>query len=423
LIFEDTMKRMIPMFLAAISIAATLHAGDEYSYRYKADKTGKASEKAEAAVEREEDLYDEANEALDEHDYRRAAKMFKDVSLMKMAHADAATYWYAYSQSRMGLRSEALATIVELQRTYPKTRWAEDGKALEVEIRQSAGQTIQPEHVGDEELKLLALNGLMNSNPDQAMPIVIKILDSNTNTIKIKDRALFVIAQSGSPQAIQILSRTAKENSKPEIRYAAVKYLGIFGSDDARKVLIETYNTSTDLDMKKKILRSFQIAGDKTRLLQIARTEQNPDLRADAVRQLGVMGARTELAEMYNTETSTAIRKSIIQAMFIGGNADKLGEIARNEKDPELRRAAIRNLGLIGGDRSAAFLKTIYETDPDRNVKHEVINSFFIQGNSHTLVELARKEKDPELKKEIVSKLSIMGTKEAADYLMEFLKD
>ena len=420
------MKRMIPMLFAAISIAATLHAGDEYSYRYKADKADKgdkASEKAEAAVEREEDLYDEANDALDEHDYRRAAKMFSDVSRMKMAHADAATYWYAYSQSKMGLRSEALSTIVELQRTYPKSRWAEDGKALEVEIRQSSGQTIQPEHVGDEELKLLALNGLMNSNPDQAMPIVIKILDSNTNTIKIKDRALFVIAQSGSPQAIQILSRTAKENAKPELRYAAVKYLGIFGSDDARKVLIETYNTSTDLDMKKKILRSFQIAGDKSRLLQIAKTEQNPDLRGDAVRQLGVMGARSELAEMYNTESSTAIRKSIIQAMFIGGNADKLGDIARNEKDPELRRVAIRNLGLMGGERSAAFLKSIYDTDPDRDVKHEVINSFFIQGNSHTLVELARKEKDPELKKQIVSKLSIMGTKEAADYLMEFLKD
>jgi len=89
------MKRMIPMLFAAISIAATLHAGDEYSYRYKADKADKgdkASEKAEAAVEREEDLYDEANDALDEHDYRRAAKMFSDVSRMKMAHADAATY-------------------------------------------------------------------------------------------------------------------------------------------------------------------------------------------------------------------------------------------------------------------------------------------------------------------------------------------
>src|SRR4051812_40793171 len=122
------MKRLIPMFLATISIAATLHAGDEYSYRYKSDKADKAAEKAEAAVEREEDLYDEANDALDEHDYRRAANMFSDVAHMKMVHADAATYWYAYSQGKMGLRSEALTTIVELQHTYPKSKWAEDAK-------------------------------------------------------------------------------------------------------------------------------------------------------------------------------------------------------------------------------------------------------------------------------------------------------
>jgi hypothetical protein len=39
------------------------------------------------------------------------------------------------------------------------------------------------------------------------------------------------------------------------------------------------------------------------------------------------------------------------------------------------------------------------------------------------MVEIARAEKDPAMKKEIVSKMSIMhGSKEVTDYLLELLK-
>ena len=70
----------------------------------------------------------------------------------------------------MGARSEALSTLLQLQKSYPKSKWVEDGKTLEVEIRQSAGQQIEPEHVDDEDVKLMAINGLMNSDPERAIP-------------------------------------------------------------------------------------------------------------------------------------------------------------------------------------------------------------------------------------------------------------
>ena len=409
----------VVMMCAAVAIATALHAGADFGDR---DRAERAAERAQAVAEREQDLYEDANDALDEHEYRRAAEKFREVARMRGAHGDAATYWLAYAQSRMGLRSEALSTILELQKMYPKSRWAEDGKALEVEIRQSAGQTIEPEHVGDEELKLLALNGLMQSNPDRAIPVVEAILKSNTNSMKVKNKALFVIAQSGSPQAMTILTRTAREGS-PELRSSAIKYLGISGGENARKALSDVYGSTTDIVVKKAILKSFMISGDRVRLLQIAKTEADTDLRSDAVRQLGIVGARTELADLYNTETAIPIRKSIIQAMFLGGNSEKLADIARNEKNRDLRVTAIRNLGLMGGTRAGELLTSIYATDTDREVRQSVIKSLFIQSNAHALVDLARKEKDPELKKEIISKLAIMNSKEAGDYLMEFLKE
>lgn len=67
-------------------------------------------------------------------------------------------------------------------------------------------------------------------------------------------------------------------------------------------------------------------------------------------------------------------------------------------------------------------LTSIYNSDANVDVKKAVVNAFFIQNNATALVGLARAEKNPEMKKDIVSKLSNMKSKEATDYLMELLK-
>ncbi|HLW79764.1 MAG TPA: HEAT repeat domain-containing protein, partial [Terriglobia bacterium] len=109
------------------------------------------------------------------------------------------------------------------------------------------------------------------------------------------------------------------------------------------------------------------------------------------------------------------------QAMFIGGNVDKLTDLAKNEKNPELRVDAIHDLGLMG-NRTADGLLAIYAGDKDRNIRRAVIQALFLQGNAKPLVEIARKETDPELKRDAVQKLSLMGgSKEATDFMMELL--
>ena len=96
--------------------------------------------------------------------------------------------------------------------------------------------------------------------------------------------------------------------------------------------------------------------------------------------------------------------------MFVGGNSTRLIELAKTEQNPELRRAAIRNLGLMGATRTAEALTAIYATrEGRRDTKKTVINAFFQQNNAEQLVAIARKETDPQLRKEIVSRLSHMG--------------
>jgi HEAT repeat protein len=97
-------------------------------------------------------------------------------------------------------------------------------------------------------------------------------------------------------------------------------------------------------------------------------------------------------------------------------------QAAQSEKDPELRRAAIRNLGLVHSADSGKALQSIYAKETDRGAREEVLNAFFLQGNATALVAIARNEKDPELKKAAVQKLSLMNSKEGTEYLMEILQ-
>lgn len=377
---------------------------------------------SQTKIEREQDAYEEATDAYDEHDWRSAARQFTRVAEMKGAHADAALFWLAKSQNNMGQRAEALSTILKLHSEYPKSKWNDDAKAFELEVRQSAGQQAAPEHITDDELKLIALNGLMQSDPERAIPILDKLLASN-NSPKLKDKALFILAQSQSPQATEILTRVARNGADRDMQRRAVRYLGVMGMDRNRKLLADIYTSTSDVDLKKSVLKSYMVAGDSTRLLALAKGETNPELRMEAISQLGILGAREALADLYTTESSVDVKKKIIQAMFIGGNAEKLYDIARNEPNEDLKLTAIKNLGLLGGERSGEMLTTLYNSDSRTELRKVVINSLFIQGNAKALVALARREKDPELKKEIIQKLSLTGSKEAADYLMEYLKD
>jgi len=373
------------------------------------------------ADDRADDLYDRARDLIEQGKFDRAVADLDRLIGLKSSRTDAAIYWKAYSLSKLGQRADALAALNDLYKQFADSRWIRDAKALEVEVRQASGQAISPASQDDEELKLMALRGIMQSDPEQALPVLEKML-AGTNSPKVKDRALFVLSQSHSARAREIISGVAKGNANPDLQLRAIRYVGIMGGADNRQILADVYKSSNDPAVKRSILRSFMTANDRERLFAAAKTETDASLRGEAIRQLGVLHASSELAQLYQTETAIELKKSILQSMFVGGDSDKLIDLAKNEKDPELRKTAIRNLGLMKRAGATEALTGIYASDASVDVKKAVITAMFIQGNATGLVSLARSEKNVELKKDIVSKLSNMKSKEATDYLMELLK-
>ena len=401
--------------------------------KIKADQEQRHEERARKRVLRELDrkqnkgdklsrLYDEGRAALDEESYERAETKFGELAQLNGPQTDAALYWQAYAENRLGKRDAALAAIADLKQRFPQSRWQKDAAALEIEVRQSSGQPPRPEAQSDEELKMLALNGLVHSDPERAVPVLRKVLESSAAP-KEKERALFVLAQSGSPQGREIIVQIARGQGNPDLQRKAIQYLGLFGGTQARQIMAEVYaSPSTDTSVRRAILRSYMLAKDKEHLVQAAKSEKDDGLKREAIRQLGLMRAENELQQLYRPENSPEVRRELLQAFFLAGDAAKLLEIAQTDKDPELRRAAVRNLGLIRSEDAAKGLQTIYAKETDRGVKEEVLGALFLEGNAAAIVAIARGEKDPQLKKSAVSRLSLMHSKEGTDYLMELLQ-
>src|SRR3954452_15414081 len=410
--------------LVALGIAAPLFAQDislwipdsTWSSSLRRDFQSRSSETG-----REDRDYQRGLSHLDAHRWDRAIAAFQSVAERKGSDADAALYWKAYAQSRAANREDALSTLGELRRSYPSSRWLSDAQALDVEVRAQAGSPVNPGAEPDEDLKLIALNSLLQSDPSTALPALQKVLSGNSS-VKVKEKALFVLTQNSSPEARKLLGTIAANSANPDLQMRAIRYVGLMGSDDARKELEGLYNRSSDERVKRAILQSFMRSGSRSFLLNAAKTEKSPELRAEAIRQLALSGGQDELWQLYQTSSSSEDKNAILKSMFLSHNTARLSDLAKTEKDPQLRISAIRSLGLIHDGGTSETLVSIYKSDSHVEVKESVLNALFLQQNGKALVDIAKSEKDPQLKEKAVQKMSLLHSKEVTDYMLEMLK-
>lgn len=362
--------------------------------------------------------YDRGTHALDRGEWEEARTIFAAVAQAKGTRADGALYWQAYAANRLGRRDEALAALGTLRQQYPSSDWLNDAQALTVEVQQQAGKPVDPNASNDEELKLMAINALLHTDAERAVPLLEKILKSASSP-RLKDNALFVLSQSRSPQAQQLLLSIAKGGSNPDLQLRALNNIAIGGSKDAAANILSIYKSSHNAAVKKQALNSLMLAQASNELYEVARSEQDADLRNDAIRGLAMLHQRDKLAELYQAGIS---RDAILDSMFLSGDPAKLLDILKTEKDPKLRLKAIHSLGLMHSAQAGDGLVALYSTETDSAVRKQVVESLFIQQNAKGLVAIARKESNPEMKKEIVRRLSMMNSKDSSEYLMELLK-
>ena len=111
---------------------------------------------------------------------------------------------------------------------------------MKAEIAQAAGKKLAPEDAADDEMKLMAINSLMQSDPERSVPLLEKLLQRPSSP-RLRERALFVLSQSDSPKAREIVARVAKGGANPDLQRMAVRNLGIYGGKQNRQLLAEVY--------------------------------------------------------------------------------------------------------------------------------------------------------------------------------------
>ena len=368
----------------------------------------------------EDRVYQNGIRALDNGRWDDAIQQFTRVIALAGSRADGATYWIGWAKNKQGSGAEALEWLAKLQTSYASSRWIAEARALQAEIKQAAGQAVRPENEPDDDVKLIALNSLVRADEERALPMLETLL-KGTGSPKLKERALFVLAQNGSARARQAVAEIARGNGNPDLQAKALTYLGALGGAETRQTLLEVYKATNNVDVKRSIIRAFTQSGDRDRLLDVARTEPATELRAEAVQQLGILGAHDELWQLYQKEASNDVKRRIIETMFVSRNQDKLIQLLKTESDQELRRSVVRNLGMMPSQQSIDALVAVFAADKDETVRRAVLDGLFSQRNAKALIDLARKETDPQMKRQIVGRLSNLKLPEVTEYFMELL--
>jgi hypothetical protein len=311
------------------------------------------------------DLYEQARFAIEQEQYGRALGQLdaliarfdgKSPAESIANRVDAAMYWKAYSLGKQRELTEALQTLDAMRSRFADSRWLKDAMALKVEMMQASGRAVSPDSQTDEDLKLLALRGLMQSDPDRAVSMVQQVL-TGSSSIKVKENALFVLSQSRSPRALELLGNSAKAAGNPDLQIRAIRYLGVMNQAGSDQILQDAYRSSSDDAVKRAVIRSFMLSGNRARLAAIAGdTNASPALRGEAVQQLGVMHAADDLVRLYARESAPDVKKRIIQGLFVSQDAARLVELARAEKDLDLKKAIVQKLSLMKSKEATDYL-------------------------------------------------------------------
>jgi hypothetical protein len=363
-------------------------------------------------------LYWQGQTALKQSDWSTALQRFTEMEKLLRKNeprsVDAALYWEAYTLAQAKRTAEAKGVIERLRREFPDSRWSRDADALLARLQPAT--KLDP-GVADEELADIALQGLLNAPPERALPLLEKVLTSQ-RSIKMKKRALFVLSQLGTDDAMNVVLNVAKNAREPELRHEAIRMLGISGAKSAMERLADIYASGKSADEKASVLQAWLIADRKDLVLKTAREEPDPAVRRKAIETLGAMGASDELRQLFDATQDAGNRRAIIRSLGVAGNTSALTSIAGNTSLPENERLeAMRSLGIAGDQGGRKALVDLYVKADTPAVRDAVLQGLLITGDSDAVTKLYREARTTDEKKALLRVLTTMGGDEALDVI------
>ncbi len=332
----------------------------------------------------------------------------------KERNKDEALFWLAHSESQARDDKAAIETIGRLEQEFPASRWVKPARSLRIEIAQrlhrsdvlwytaapppppaqrapapraptptppamparpappSRPSTPAPTALPapplpsppamwvpegffpDTDLRIQALSSLMRTDAPKVIPMLREIALDAGDAGEAR-RALFVLAQSGRPDARSTVVEVARTGPEP-VRIAAVRELGRIGGPTVYTELLQVYSSGNER-VKYQVVTSLARRDAAPALMRIAESEKDRRLRDVAIVTLGDAGGRTQLFTLYSTAPQDA-KRAVVIGLFNAKAEDELIRIAERERDSAIRDEALSRLRLLGTPKATAYLES-----------------------------------------------------------------
>jgi HEAT repeat protein len=367
-------------------------------------------------------VFRQGRDLIEKEDWAAAASKFEGyvAQYPKSKEADAALYWLAYALKKQGKFQDAERALERLTKEFPRSTWVDDARAMEVEIAPQTGKRVDPEGLADDELKMVALQSLFQSDPARASTYVAEILKPGSKASReLKETAVSLLGNHGGPEATAMLLDIARTQPDPDLRAVAIHRLGQSNDETVVDELTKIYAAEQDRDVKGQVLHAFsQMNGRRAYagLLQVARSDGDTELRQTAIHWLGQRNeaqAVDDLMRLMSGERDDDIRGAVLHAFSQMNDPRaqaKLLEIARGgEGSVELRTQAIHWVGQRSGEGVVGELMSIYRADRNEEIRGAVLHALSQQRDPRaraSLLEVARGGDDPEMRSQAIHALT-----------------
>jgi TolA-binding protein len=435
-------------------------------------------------------LYRVARASLNRGRYRDASTQFRELRRRypKSGYVANSMYWEAFALYRDGglerLR-RAAAVLDEQQQKYPESSTAGDASTLAVRIRgelarlgdndaaaaiaedasgaveapappAAVASAARPSRVrapvarvrirdrdrdcGDDEsdMKVAALNALLQMDADRAVPILKQVLARrDSGSACLRRKAVFLVSQKQTDATEDILLDAARNDPDPEVKQQAVFWLSQVGTEKAVVALDSILARSDDPSLQEKAIfaLSQHRGGRAAAALRayVERKDAPEEMREKAVFWLGQSNDTENpafLRTVYGRTGNDALKQKILFALSQSRgreNQQFLLDVARNKNETiEVRKQALFWAGQ-SGTVGTSDLTSLYATMPDREMREQIIFVLSQRNNDPTamdkLIDIARKDPDPELRKRALFWVGQSKDPRATQLLQDILTD
>ena len=363
-----------------------------------------------------------AHDLLGRGDYGRSAQMFKDIAAKypNSAYQNDLPYWEAFARYRIGTtqeletaarllepRASKLIGVVQQSSTtvydnrgrrgtseaevtalYVRinsalaSRGNNNAAAIVAKAAQAGTNTCDRD---DMQVKVEAMSALTRMDPNQALPIVRRVLEKKDDcNVELRKRAVFILGQRGDSESASLLATAAKSDPSIDVRMESIGWLPKVQGDAGVNMLEELLRTDQEERIQRAVVRTLnssdnQRARSSMRAL-IDRKDAPTNLRVEAINSFNNERATADdaayLRGLYSRADNDRVKEAIINAIArIGGpeNEQWVLNLARNPNETsQFRAVAISRL--MRSNISIGDLNKLYDASDSYEVRSRIVN-------------------------------------------------